>query len=117
MSLVPKVNYNPALDDLVQSSLAGESDGKLEWIPYSEVTRIRSSPIDNVCYARTRNSKIILVLLGSSKECTPALVSEFARIYSLPTHKYNNDDSQFRRYSKWLESRNALIKGFTKYDD
>ena len=38
MSLVPKVNYNPALDDLVHSSLAGESDGKLEWIPYSEVT-------------------------------------------------------------------------------
>ena len=37
---------------------------------------------------------IMLLSLGSSEECTPTLVSEFARIYSLPTHKYNNVDSQ-----------------------
>src|SRR5207248_2434601 len=59
----------------------------------------------------------MLLLLGSIEECTPALVSEFARIYSLPTHKYNNDDSQFRRYSVWLKERNEFIKGFTEYDD
>src|SRR6185295_14634723 len=31
--------------------------------------------------------------------------------------KYNKDDNQFRRHSYWLEERNKLIKGFTKYDD
>jgi len=59
----------------------------------------------------------MLLLLGSSKECTPTLVSEFARIYSLPTHKYMNDVNQFRRYKIWLYYRNILIKGFTKYED
>src|SRR6185437_9747282 len=29
----------------------------------------------------------------------------------------NNDVSRFRRYKKWLNERNKLIKGFTKYDD
>ena len=108
MSLVP-------LDNLVKSSYVNEYD-KLEWIPYSKVTDIRSSPIDNVCYA-SYDSEIILVLLGSNEECTPALVSEFARIYSLPTHKYNKVDNNFKRYSKWLSRRNRLIKGFTKYED
>src|SRR6185369_11806246 len=59
----------------------------------------------------------MLLLLGSSEECTPTLVSEFARVYSLPTHKYKNNVSQFRRYNKWLKKRNSSIKGFTKYDD
>ena len=44
-------------------------------------------------------------------------MSEFARIYSLPTQKYNNDDNTFKRYSKWLNCRNYMIKGFTKFDD
>src|SRR5205085_12563262 len=60
---------------------------------------------------------IMLSLLGSSEECTPTLVSEFARIYSLPRHKYNNDVNQFRRYSTWLNQRNKLIIGFTEYDN
>jgi len=117
MSLASRVN-NPALDELVQSSLESECR-ELKWIPYSEVIDIRSSPIDNVCYARTSyDSKIILlVLLGNDETCTPTFVCEFAKVYSLPTHEYNNDDSQFRRYKKWLENRNKLIKGFTKYDD
>src|SRR6185312_460699 len=51
------------------------------------------------------------------EECTPTFVSEFARLYSLPTHKYNNDVNQFRRYSTWLNCRNKLIIGFTKCDD
>ena len=44
-------------------------------------------------------------------------MSEFARKYSLPTHQYKNDVSQFRRHSTWLESRNKLIEGFTKHND
>src|SRR6185312_2067717 len=60
---------------------------------------------------------IMLSLLGNDEICTPTLVSEFARIYSLPTHKYNNDVSQFRRYKKWLKERNKLVYGFTKYED
>ena len=39
------------------------------------------------------------------------------RSWSLPTHKYNNDVSQYRRYTIWLNCRNGLINGFTKYDD
>src|SRR6185312_10168928 len=37
--------------------------------------------------------------------------------YSLPTHKYIDDVSQFRRYAKWLEERNRQIYGFTEYKD
>src|SRR6185436_10005941 len=101
------------IDDLIQSSL-------LKWIPYSEITVLKSSPIDSIHYAalketfgngRAYEMMTMLLCLGNSEEC---IVSEFARIYSLPTHKYNNDVSQFRRYSKWLESRNKLIKGFIK---
>src|SRR6185312_406959 len=50
-------------------------------------------------------------------ECTPTFVSEFARIYSLPTHKSNNHSDNFRRYSKWLKKRNELIRGFSKCGD
>src|SRR6185295_9537389 len=55
--------------------------------------------------------------LGIGEECTPIFVSEFARIYSLPTHEYNSDVTHFRRYKKWLEKRNNQIIGFTKLDD
>jgi len=121
------VDNNPAIDGLVQASL--ESDNKnLIWIPCSKITDIEPTQINNV-YCATHNddvddcynyyggdNKIILLLLGSSEECTPTLVSEFARIYSLPTHKYNNNDSQFRRYSTLLSQRNKVISGFTKYE-
>ena len=53
---------------------------------------------------------ITLVLLGNSEECALTLVSEFARIYAFPTHRYNN-------YDIWLEKRGKLIKVFTKYND
>src|SRR6185369_8795605 len=103
MSLV--VN-NPAIDNLVQSSLESENKHlKLEWIPYEEITNIEPTQVSAVHYASRHDVKIILVFLGKNEECTPALVSEFARIYSLPTHQYNNDDSQFRRYSEWLKKR------------
>ena len=105
------------LNALVQSSL--ESEHKLEWIPYEKITNVKSTQIDNFYYASRKRTysdiKVMLLLLGSSEKCTPTLVSEFSRIYSLPTHKYNSVDSCFRRYSTWLESRNKLIKGFTEY--
>jgi len=68
-------------------------------------------------YDEVKETVIMMLLLESSEECTPYSVSEFARIYSLPTHKYNNDVNQFRRYKRWLEYRNEFIEGFTKYDD
>src|SRR6185312_15140185 len=113
MSLVPEVN-NPAIDNLVQSSLGSENKHlRLEWIPCSQIIDVKPTQLDNVYYTVYD----VLVFLGSSEDCTQTLVSEFARIYSLPIHKYNNDVSQYRRYSKWLVSRNSLIIGFTKYDN
>src|SRR6185312_16325988 len=121
MSLTSEVN-NSAIDKLIQASL--KSEYKLKWILCSEITDITSSPMHNVYYAIRKykpyycdDDKIMLLSLESNEECTPTVVSEFARIYSLPTHEYGNDISQYRRYSTWLERRNKLIKGFTKYDD
>src|SRR5439155_6541880 len=68
-------------------------------------------------YGRIEEKMVMLLFLGDSAECTQTLVSEFARIYSLPTHKYNNNASHFRRYSTWLKYRNQLIQGFTEYED
>src|SRR6185369_4919310 len=104
MSLATGTVNNPAIDNLVQSSLESENkDLRLEWIPHEEITDVKSSQIDNVHYAIMRKDKtmIMLLLLGSDETCTPTLVNEFARIYSLPTHKYKNDVNQFRRYSAW----------------
>jgi len=120
MSLVPGIN-NPAIDNLVQSSLESIYN-ILEWIPYEEFTNIEPTQIDNVYYAIRKltydDVKIMLLSLGNIEECTTTLVSGFARIYSLPTHKYNNNDiSRFRRYKKWLKERNKLVYGFTKSND
>ena len=116
MSLTSEAVDNPTIDNLVETSLESENKGlRLEWIPYKEITNIEPTQIDNVYYASRNDKNIILIFLVSSEECTPTLVSEFARIYSLPTLKYNK--SQFRRYSTWLECRNRLIRGFTKSND
>ena len=118
MSLASEVN-NPAIDNLVESSLESKNeDLRLKWISCSDITDIEPTPTDAIYYASRKHELkgTMHLLLGSSEECTPALVSEFARIYSLPTHKYNNDISQYRRYSEWLKERNKLIIGFTKYD-
>ena len=112
MSLASEVN-NPAIANLVES---------LEWISYEEITNIKPTPTDAIYYAsrkqpnEVKETMTMLLLLGSSEECTPTLVSEFARIYSLPTHKHMNDIN-FRRYSTSLTSRNKLVIGFTKHDD
>ena len=113
------------IENLIQSSLSPESKHKLEWIPCSQITNIESTRIDNVYYAIRKwrlviynnEDKMMLLLLGSDVICTPALVSEFAKIYSLPTHQYNKDVNHFKRYSTWLFYRNDMIKGFTKYND
>jgi hypothetical protein len=94
MSLASEVN-NPAIDNLVESSLESENKHlRLEWIPYEEITNIKPTPTDAIYYASRKHKpheveETMLLLLGSSEECTPTLVSEFARIYS--SHKYNND--------------------------
>src|SRR5437870_13530311 len=108
MSLAPEIN-NPALNNLIQSSLESEHDLRLEWFLYTDIVKIDSTQFDNVYGAFSFNNVIVVVLvLVSSGECTPTLVSEFARLYSLPTNKYNNDVSQFRRYSTWLSRRNSM---------
>src|SRR6185295_2153965 len=113
MSLASGVN-NPAIDNLVKSSLESENERlRLGWISYEKFTDIKPAQIGNIYHAHTQSCEMLLLLLGSSGECTQTLVSEFARIYSLPTHKYRKVVSQFRRYSTWLYYRNHLIKGFT----
>src|SRR6185295_10067263 len=92
MSLTSGTVNNPAIDSLVQSSLESENEYlRLKWIPYDEITDIKSTQIDNVYYS----GYWMLLCLGNEKECTPALVSEFAKVYSLPTHEYKNDANQF----------------------
>ena len=118
MSLASGTGNNPAIDSFIQSSLKSEKELlRLEWFSYKGITNIKPTQIDNVyCASHNGYAMITLLLLGSDETCTPTLVSEFARIYSLPTHKYKNDVSQYRRYSKWLERRNERIEGFTKLD-
>src|SRR6185369_2241897 len=100
MSLASEVFNNPTIDSLIQSSLESENEYlRLEWIPQSQITDIEPTEIDNVYYAIRKQTSIVKVeettitlsLLGSSEKCIPTLVSEFARIYSLPTHKYDNE--------------------------
>ena len=117
MSLVSGPVNNPEIDNLVQSSLESEDKLRLRWIPCSEFINIEPTQIDNVYYASRNSIKKMLLCLGNSGECTQTLVSEFARIYSLPTHKHDSNSNNFKRYSYWLYHRNKLIKGFTKYDD
>src|SRR6185369_14892400 len=99
MSLASDVN-NPAIDNLVESSLESKKEYlRLKWISCSDITDIKPTPTNAIYYASRKRKpysgvqETMLLLLGSSEECTPALVSEFARIYSLPTHKYNNVDN------------------------
>src|SRR6185312_8118719 len=120
MSSIKDIQH-PVIDNLIATSKK-----TLEWIPYSQINDIESCQTDNFYYAihkrtcdgRVNDVKITLQLVGSSEERTPASVSTFARIYSLSTQTYNSDDvNQFRRYPGWLDSRNSMIKGFTKYKD
>ena len=84
---------------MVQSSLEiGYQFLGLEWIPQSQITGTEPTQSDNVYYAIRNDRGAMLLLLGSDETCTPILVSEFTRIYSLPTPEHNHDVSHFRRY-------------------
>src|SRR6185312_16010880 len=94
MSLVPEFINNPVIDSLIESSLESENtDLRLEWIPYEQITNIEPTQIGDICYAILKDESevkgtvmiIMLLLLGSDEICTPAFVNEFASIYSLPT--------------------------------
>ena len=98
----------------IQSSL--KSYG-LESIDFSRLTEIKPTQIDNIYYTIDHDAEVMLLLLGSSEECTTERVGEFARIYSLPTPEDNSVVNQFRRYSQWLGYRNGLIEGFTEHYD
>ena len=55
---------SPAIDNLVQSSLKSENkDLRLEWIPWSEITDIESSQIDNVYYVICKQPIINLEIM------------------------------------------------------
>jgi hypothetical protein len=109
-----------AIDALIQSSLCSNV---LEWVSNLELSNIE--PVENFTdqkffYATHEVwNKLILILLGHKDECTPVFVNEFARIHSIPTHKYKNlpNNMEFRRYVTWLKRRNEMVWGFTKYND
>jgi hypothetical protein len=124
MSLAIKVEDTgcQVIDNLIQDSSNNDKYHKLEWIPNSKVSKIESIQTfknQKFSYAVHKKRWVILLLLGNNDKCTPAFVNEFARIHSLPTHGYDNPPiyTEFRRYTKWLDSRNNMIKGFTKYND
>jgi hypothetical protein len=108
-----------ALGDLTQNFL----EDRLKWIPSSEFSNMESIKtfIDQkISHAEHGDwGKVILLLFGSDGKCTRASAEEFSRIYSLSTHNYDNslNSMEFRRYAKWLQSRNGRIRGFTKYND
>ena len=54
----------------------------------------------------------MLLPLGNNKKCTPTFVSEFAKVYSLPTSDYKIYNDDFKRYPTWLENRNNLCDAF-----
>src|SRR6185312_5070006 len=105
------------MSDVTRSLLAHN----VKWIPSSDITDIGSSLVGNdqtIYYAvHVAHGDIMLLLLRNSDIRTPAFMNEFARIYSLPTNKYNAQSNDFRRYPIWLERRNKLIYGVTERED
>ena len=114
----------PAIDRLVNSSTTSEgsqSDGpSLAWIfDVTELVEIEGSNNATLYYAAAPYYlQVLLLLVRNNEKCMQEFIDEFARIYTLPTHIYaNSSDSRFRRYPAWLQHRNRMIKGFTKYGD
>jgi len=127
MSTNSEVVGCPAIDWLIESSKTldnGElvdENSRLKWIPYSEFTNIETikHPSEEIIYSAQHKSivkDVMLLLLGTHDECTEEFIHEFARTHSIPTHKYKDASTtnRFRRYPRWLDKRNKLIKGFTK---
>src|SRR6185312_4066480 len=107
-----------AIDGLIQPSILS-----FQWIDCSVFRDIELSEAaaGKIIYCIGRwHHKMILLLLGNDETCTPEFISEFARKYSLPPHRYRDDvsldNNQFRRYTEWLRQRSALIEGFTEYE-
>src|SRR5205085_6148372 len=103
MSFVEGIR-NKEIDNLIQSSL--KSEHKLEWIPYSQITDREPSKIytdydyDAICKQTRDDGSVFerkIMLLRLVRSCTSSLVSRFAQVYSLPTHKYNDGAIQFGR--------------------
>src|SRR5438128_11203620 len=128
METIENASGCPAIDQLIQSSTTlgdGELVGHLKWIPYSEFTDIKSiehsTSNQPTHYGRLISSyKLVeMLLLGTVDKCSQEFIHEFAKIHSLPTHKYDNPSNivQFRRYSTWLGRRNYMIEGFTSHSN
>ena len=108
-----------AIDNIIRTSKL-DNEYTLRWFSSGEFTNIESSQNiagQTIHYAQTVDTEVMLLLLGNIEECTPAFMSEFARTYSLPRQKDDIPPRQFRIYSRWLDTRNKLIYGFTKRDD
>ena len=68
---------------------------------------------------RKQCGQYLIILLENGDECPQEFVNNFAKQFSIPTHKYENlpNANRFRRYQTWLNNRNRLIYGFTVYKD
>ena len=60
MSLASGTVNNPAIDNLIQSSLKSESEClRLEWISYKGITNVKPTQIDNT-YCAVRNGYAVI---------------------------------------------------------
>src|SRR5438128_12578227 len=103
----------PAIDQLIESSKSRDNEeserehNHLRWIPYSKFTNVelieRSNSNQPTYYATYGQAKkccehafcrynyyeLEMLLLGDEGTCTQESIREFARAFSLPTHKYD----------------------------
>jgi hypothetical protein len=110
------------IDHLIQASLHNECH-VLKWFPNEKfsnnIESVQNFTDREFSYAtHKRWGELMLIILGNDDKCTPAFVTEFARIFSLPTYAYKNplNRMEFRRYTTWLQERNKMIRGFTRYN-
>src|SRR6185369_18095795 len=98
----------PAIDQLIESSKTldnGEPAWEyyhLVWMPYSEfkdIELVGNFYNQTIYYAKRKRTwdnisnnevMVMLLLLGTNSECTQEAIHNFARVHSLPTHKYRN---------------------------
>src|SRR5438128_8641979 len=102
METIENTSGCPAIDQFIESSSKILDNGRkvyhLKWIPFSEFTDVDSiehsannQHTHYATYERAKSSKYIEMLpLGTRDKCTQEFITEFARIHSLPTHKYDN---------------------------
>src|SRR5438132_1611182 len=95
----------PAIDQLIDQQNEAPNGSAFKWITRRT---LRKTAGQTTTYTNTGTGDDVVIemlLLGTRAECTQEFVHEFARIYSLPTHAYNNPSNidRFKRYSTWLE--------------